>query len=101
ATCARQRQATQVSVRAPYGVAGLPVFAGSPRELPAAWQREGPLVRAIRNQLAVLMSKTHTVEFAFGGLVTNTHWPAPWNPQDRKVHRAPGGSSSGAGVSLG
>ena len=99
--CLGQLQGIPVSVKDLYGVAGLPVFAGSPRELPAAWQREGPLVRALRNQLAVLMGKTHTVEFAFGGLGTNTHWPAPWNPQDRKVHRAPGGSSSGAGVSLG
>jgi aspartyl-tRNA(Asn)/glutamyl-tRNA(Gln) amidotransferase subunit A len=41
------------------------------------------------------------VEFAFGGLGLNAHWQAPWNPQDRKVHRAPGGSSNGAGVSLG
>ena len=99
--CLGRLQGIPVSVKDLYGVAGLPVFAGSPRELPAPWQREGPLVRALRNQLAVLMGKTHTVEFAFGGLGTNAHWPAPWNPQDRKVHRAPGGSSSGAGVSLG
>jgi aspartyl-tRNA(Asn)/glutamyl-tRNA(Gln) amidotransferase subunit A len=99
--CLGRLQGIPVSVKDLYGVAGLPVFAGSPRELPAAWQREGPLVRRLRNQLAVLMGKTHTVEFAFGGLGTNAHWPAPWNPQDRKVHRAPGGSSSGAGVSLG
>jgi aspartyl-tRNA(Asn)/glutamyl-tRNA(Gln) amidotransferase subunit A len=94
-------QGIPVSVKDIYGVAGLPVFAGSPRELPTSWQREGPLVRALRSQLAVVMGKTHTVEFAFGGLGTNAHWPAPWNPQDRKIHRAPGGSSSGAGVSLG
>ena len=94
-------QGIPVSVKDIYGVAGLPVFAGSPRELPAAWQREGPLVRALRSQLAVIMGKTHTVEFAFGGLGINAHWPVPWNPQDRNVHRAPGGSSSGAGVSLG
>jgi aspartyl-tRNA(Asn)/glutamyl-tRNA(Gln) amidotransferase subunit A len=31
----------------------------------------------------------------------NAHWPVPWNPQDRQVHRSPGGSSSGAGVTLG
>jgi aspartyl-tRNA(Asn)/glutamyl-tRNA(Gln) amidotransferase subunit A len=48
----------------------------------------------------VILGKTHTVEFAFGGLGANAHWPMPWNPRDRKAHRAPGGSSSGAGVSL-
>src|SRR5438105_3154616 len=42
--CLGQLQGIPVSVKDLYGVAGLPVFAGSPRELPAAWQREGPLV---------------------------------------------------------
>jgi len=40
------------------------------------------------------------VEFAFGGLGTNTHWPIPRNPWDAKDHRVSGGSSSGAGVSI-
>ncbi|HEV8388338.1 MAG TPA: amidase family protein [Dongiaceae bacterium] len=90
-----------VSVKDIYGVEGLPVFAGSPRELPARWRKEGPLVRTLRAQIAVIMGKAHTVEFAFGGLGVNAHWPTPWNPRDRKVHRSPGGSSSGAGVTLG
>ncbi len=94
-------QGIPVSVKDLYGVEGLPVFAGSPRELPARWRQEGPLVRKLRRQIAVIMGKAHTVEFAFGGLGLNAHWPVPWNPQDRKVHRSPGGSSSGAGVSLG
>lgn len=93
-------QGIPTSLKDLYGVAGLPTFAGSPRELPAAWQREGPMVRRLREQLAVVTGKTHTVEFAFGGLGTSMHWPVPWNPRDRTVHRAPGGSSSGAGVSL-
>ena len=94
-------QGIPVSVKDIYGVEGLPIFAGSPRELPTRWRREGPLVRALRSQNAVIMGKSHTVEFAFGGLGINAHWPTPWNPQDRTVHRAPGGSSSGAGVTLG
>lgn len=94
-------QGIPVSVKDIYGVEGLPIFAGSPRELPKHWQREGPLVRKLRNQIAVLMGKAHTVEFAFGGLGINAHWPAPWNPHDHKLHRSPGGPSSGAGVSLG
>ena len=94
-------QGIPISVKDIYGVEGLPIFAGSPRELPAKWRREGPLVRKLRAELAVIMGKAHTVEFAFGGLGLNAHWQAPWNPQDRKLHRSPGGSSSGAGVSLG
>src|SRR5262245_16511698 len=90
-----------VSVKDIYGVEGLPIFAGSPRELPARWRQEGAVVRRLRRQLAVIVGKSHTVEFAFGGLGVNAHCPVPWNPQDRKVHRSPGGSSSGAGVTLG
>jgi aspartyl-tRNA(Asn)/glutamyl-tRNA(Gln) amidotransferase subunit A len=59
------------------------------------------MVRQLRHQLAVVMGKSHTVEFAFGGLGINAHWPIPWNPQDPAVHRSAGGSSSGAGVTLG
>ncbi len=94
-------QGIPVSVKDLYGVEELPTFAGSPRELPARWRREGPVVRTLRRQIAVITGKAHTVEFAFGGLGINAHWPTPWNPQDRKVHRSPGGSSSGAGVTLG
>lgn len=93
-------QGIPVSIKDLYGIAGLPIFAGSPRALPARWQHEGPVVAGLRRQLPVITGKTHTVEFAFGGLGANAHWPVPWNPRDPKVHRAPGGSSSGAGVSL-
>jgi aspartyl-tRNA(Asn)/glutamyl-tRNA(Gln) amidotransferase subunit A len=93
-------QGIPVSIKDLYGVAGLPTFAGSPRELPERWRQEGPVVAGLRRQLPLITGKTHTVEFAFGGLGANAHWPVPWNPRDRKVHRAPGGSSSGAGVSL-
>jgi aspartyl-tRNA(Asn)/glutamyl-tRNA(Gln) amidotransferase subunit A len=46
------------------------------------------------------MGKTHMVEFAFGGTGHNAHYGTPYNPWDAKAHRSPGGSSSGAGVSL-
>lgn len=93
-------QGIPVSVKDIYGVPGTPTFAGSSRELPAKWQTPGPLVRCLLEQGAIVMGKTHTVEFAFGALGLNNHWPTPWNPWDGSVHRAPGGSSSGAGVSL-
>ena len=89
-----------VSVKDLYGVSGWPTHAGMRRRLPEAWEREGPLVRRLAGQGAVLVGKTHTVELAFGGLGTNPHWPVPRNPWDARVHRVPGGSSSGAGVSL-
>lgn len=93
-------QGIPVSIKDLYGVSGYPTFAGTPRPLPAKWQTEGPVVQALRRGLAPVTGKTHTVEFAFGGVGTNAHWGAPRNPWDAKRHRAPGGSSSGAGVSL-
>ena len=89
-----------VSVKDLYGVAGLPIRAGTKRELPARWQREGFLVRAMRQLGAVIVGKTHTVELAFGGVGLNPNTGTPINPWDPAEHRAPGGSSSGAGVSL-
>jgi aspartyl-tRNA(Asn)/glutamyl-tRNA(Gln) amidotransferase subunit A len=48
----------------------------------------------------IVIGKTHSVEFAMGGWGTNQHMGTPRNPWDRKVHRAPGGSSSGTGVAV-
>ena len=89
-----------VSVKDLYGVEGLPIRAGTKRELPGRWQREGFLVRSLRRLGAVIVGKTHTVELAFGGIGLNPNTGTPINPWDPAEHRAPGGSSSGAGVSL-
>jgi len=48
----------------------------------------------------IVIGKTHTVEFAFGGWGTNQHLGTPWNPWDDKAQRTPGGSSSGSGVAV-
>ena len=93
-------QGIPVSIKDLIGISGYPTFAGCPRELPEIWQTEGPVARAIRHQLGVVSGKTHTVQFAFGGLGVNPHWGPPRNPWDATDHRSPGGSSSGAGVSL-
>src|SRR5512140_4003267 len=39
-------------------------------------------------------------EFAFSGVGTNPHFPVPANPADPAIPRIPGGSSSGAAVSV-
>lgn len=97
-SCTGPLQGIPMSVKDLFGVSGLPVYAGSLHPLPNKWQQEGPIVRRIRAQLGVIVGKTHTVEFAFGGLGTNTHWGAPRNVHDQT--RVPGGSSSGAAVSV-
>src|SRR5262245_2447226 len=94
-------QGLPVSIKDLFAAAGYPCFAGSSRRLPAdPWEPDGPLVATLRRQLGVIMGKTHMVEFAFGGTGHNAHWGAPYNPWDATAHRSPGGSSSGAGVSL-
>ncbi|NND49337.1 MAG: amidase [Rhizobiales bacterium] len=93
-------QGLPVSVKDLYGVPGYPTFAGTPKELPEKWQAQGPVVERLRANLAVITGKTHTVEFAFGGVGTNPHWGTPINPWGADQHHVPGGSSAGAGVSL-
>lgn len=77
----------------------MPTFAGTTRPL-EGWHQAGPVIQSVQAQLGVITGKTHTVEFAFGGIGMNPHWGTPRNPWDATAHRIPGGSSSGAGVSL-
>ena len=93
-------QGMPTSIKDLFAIAGFPTFAGSPKRLPPKFEVEGPLVANLRRQLATLMGKTHMVEFAFGGTGQNAHYGCPYNPWDATAHRSPGGSSSGAGVSL-
>src|SRR5947199_1572847 len=63
-------------------------------------QRTATLVRRLIGQGMIVLGKTHTVEFAYGGWGTNARMGTPWNPWDPKVPRTPGGSSSGSGVAV-
>lgn len=58
------------------------------------------LVQKLIQAGMIVIGKTHTVEFAMGGWGTNTHMGTPWNPWDLEMHRTPGGSSAGSGVSV-
>jgi aspartyl-tRNA(Asn)/glutamyl-tRNA(Gln) amidotransferase subunit A len=71
----------------------------------ANWRTRRSLVTATiaRRMIAqgmIVLGKTHTVEFAFGGWGTNQHMGTPWNPWDPDHHRTPGGSSNGSGVAV-
>jgi aspartyl-tRNA(Asn)/glutamyl-tRNA(Gln) amidotransferase subunit A len=93
-------QGIPTSIKDLFGVAGFATHAGSPKRLPPKFEIDGPVVTNLRRQLATVMGKTHMVEFAFGGTGQNVHYGSPYNPWDATAHRSPGGSSSGAGVSL-
>ena len=89
-----------VSVKDLYVVNGYDTFAGTSMALDGHFPDEGPVVQNLRGRGAVIAGKTHTVEFAFGGIGTNPHWLSPINPWSADADRVSGGSSSGAGVSL-
>ena len=91
-------QGIPASVKDLYGVEGWPTYGGTAQRLPPRFEAPGALIDRLVSQLGVVTGKTHTVEFAFGGIGTNPHTPTPINPWDPT--RVPGGSSAGAGVSL-
>lgn len=62
--------------------------------------RTATIARRLIAQGMIVLGKTHTVEFAYGGWGTNPHLGTPWNPWDLDVARTPGGSSSGTGVAV-
>src|SRR5215213_4790363 len=64
---------------------------------PAA--RDAPVVARLRAAGSVLIGRTNMTEFAFSGVGIHPHYGTPGNPDDRSL--IPGGSSSGAAVSVG
>lgn len=101
-----------LSVKDLFDVAGQTTTAGSRvlADAPAALH-DAVAVARLRAAGASLLGRTHMVEFAFSGVGTNSHSAAPaaWDGRhEAPAHRAsghdapliPGGSSSGAAVSV-
>jgi aspartyl-tRNA(Asn)/glutamyl-tRNA(Gln) amidotransferase subunit A len=65
---------------------------------PAA--RDSAVVERLRKAGAVIVGRTNLTEFAYSGLGINPHYGTPRNAFDRAAGRVPGGSSSGAAVSV-
>ncbi|SDM32233.1 aspartyl-tRNA(Asn)/glutamyl-tRNA(Gln) amidotransferase subunit A [Oryzisolibacter propanilivorax] len=88
-----------VSIKDLLDVAGEPTTAGSAalRNAPPAAQ-DAVVVQRLRAAGCVLIGKTNMTEFAFSGIGLNPHFGTPGNAHD--AARIPGGSSSGAGVSV-
>jgi aspartyl-tRNA(Asn)/glutamyl-tRNA(Gln) amidotransferase subunit A len=90
-----------ISLKDLFDVAGETTLAGSKALVgypPAA--RDAEVVARLKRAGAVIMGKTNMTEFAFSGLGLNPHYDTPRNPWDRERGRIPGGSSSGAAVSV-
>ncbi|HYW92672.1 MAG TPA: amidase [Gammaproteobacteria bacterium] len=90
-----------ISVKDLFDVSGERTLAGSLalREREPA-TRDAPAIARLRQAGALLVGRTNMTEFAYSGLGLNPHYGTPANPFDRSTRRIPGGSSSGAAVSV-
>jgi aspartyl-tRNA(Asn)/glutamyl-tRNA(Gln) amidotransferase subunit A len=91
-----------VSIKDLFDVAGDVTTAGSIalRDAPPATV-DAPIVQRLRAAGAVIIGRTNMTEFAYGGIGMNVHYQTPASPFERaKNPRVPGGSSSGAAVSV-
>jgi len=90
-----------VSIKDLFDIAGDVTTAGSTalRGAPPA-KRDATAVARLRAAGFVPIGRTNMTEFAFSGLGLNPHYDTPRNPYDRATGRIPGGSSSGAAVSV-
>jgi aspartyl-tRNA(Asn)/glutamyl-tRNA(Gln) amidotransferase subunit A len=90
-----------ISIKDLFDVAGDTTLAGSRVLRDAEPARENAvIVQRLLNAGAVLVGRTNMSEFAFSGVGLNPHYGTPSSPWDRATGRIPGGSSSGAGVSV-
>ncbi len=90
-----------ISVKDLFDIAGQPTPAGSKvlAHAPAA-SADATAVARLRAAGGVVIGRTNMTEFAFSGVGINPHHGTPANAAVTDVPRVPGGSSSGAAVSV-
>ena len=90
-----------VAIKDLFDVAGETTRAGSiVRQDAAPAAADAAIVRRLKGAGAILVGRTNMTEFAYSGIGINPHYGTPANPWDRANRRIPGGSSSGAAVSV-
>ena len=90
-----------ISIKDLFDEAGVATLGGSKVLVgtPAA-TRDSTVVERLKKAGAIIIGRTNLVEFAYSGLGLNPHYGTPRNTFDRAIGRIPGGSSSGAAVSV-
>ncbi len=89
------------SVKDLFDEAGEVTRAGSrllAKAMPA--KKDAPAIARLKNAGFIAIGRTNMTEFAYSGVGLNPHYGTPRSPWDRKTGRIPGGSSSGAAVSV-
>jgi aspartyl-tRNA(Asn)/glutamyl-tRNA(Gln) amidotransferase subunit A len=90
-----------VSIKDLFDIAGDTTIAGSTvLKGAAAADQDATAVARLKAAGFIVIGRTNMTEFAFSGLGINPHYGTPLNPWDRATGRIPGGSSSGAAVSV-
>ncbi|MDR0227093.1 MAG: amidase [Burkholderiaceae bacterium] len=92
-----------ISVKDLFDIAGFPTLGGSRLLVNAEpATRTAEVVQRLRQAGAVIVGTTNMTEFAYSGLGLNPHYGTPRNPwqRDEDGGRIPGGSSSGAAISV-
>ncbi len=62
---------------------------------------DAPAIARLKAMGLVVLGRTNMTEFAYSGVGLNPHYGTPKSVYDRSTGRIPGGSSAGAGVSVG
>lgn len=81
-------------------VRGRPSTAGSTLLANRVAERNAWVTQRLLECGAVIVGKTHMVEFALGAWGANEFMGAPRNPWGKGEHHSPGGSSSGSAVAV-
>ncbi|MET0498536.1 MAG: amidase [Steroidobacteraceae bacterium] len=90
-----------VSIKDLFDEAGVVTLGGSTVMVgAAAATRDSVVVERLRKAGAIIVGRTNMTEFAYSGLGINPHYGTPKNTFDRATARVPGGSSSGAAISV-
>ncbi len=90
-----------VSIKDLADIEGQTTAAGSRALADAAPAKaDAPVVARLKQAGFIIIGRTNMTEFAYSGLGINPHYGTPLSPYDRASRRVPGGSSSGAAVSV-
>jgi aspartyl-tRNA(Asn)/glutamyl-tRNA(Gln) amidotransferase subunit A len=90
-----------VSIKDLFDIRGQVTRAGSRAlEDSAPAENDAPVVARLRRAGFVLIGRTNMTEFAYSGIGINPHYGTPKSTWQRNVGHVPGGSSSGAAVSV-
>jgi aspartyl-tRNA(Asn)/glutamyl-tRNA(Gln) amidotransferase subunit A len=90
-----------VSIKDLFDIRGQVTRAGSRAlEDSAPAEADAPAVARLRRAGLIVVGRTNMTEFAYSGIGINPHYGTPKGTWQRQVGHVPGGSSSGAAVSV-